>query len=296
MDLLASLSTPPPTNTPLPSETSWGDQTDATFLGFLDACLEVGPEKCPFANHGNTTDELVAVWEQIIWDMKFDMLPYSDPESGVGGYIEYNSLMYFVHQGLYRPQAYQNMSVALDALVRRDPLTYLTATAPKATDPDAPADPAPATTAVYGIRCGDKQTDAQTLEDFYPWVDKAKATSKWFYGFGLGPNALLCAHWKSHAKEIFDGPFEGIKTKNPLLVIGNRFDPVTPVVSAKKVSAGFEGSYMLEINSFGHTSIVRGSESDCAFDVIKSYLADGTLPEDEGKVCETNQKLTEQFL
>jgi pimeloyl-ACP methyl ester carboxylesterase len=276
-----------------PIELEWNDYTDDTFTGVLEACLEVGPEKCALANQGSTLDELVAVWEQLIVDMKFNPLPWSIPSLEAGGFIEYNSLMYYVHQSLYRPRGYQNLTAAIDALVRRDALTWLTLTLDLTVpDPNAPTDPAPATLAVFGIRCGDKQTDADELSDFYPWVDKSKKKSKWFYGFGLGVNALLCGQWKMPAKERYSGPFENIKTSNPLLVIGNRFDPVTPITSAKNISAGFEDSYLLEINSFGHTSIVRGSESDCAFDVIKGYLADGSLPK-EAKVCETNKKLTE---
>jgi len=42
-----------------------------------------------------------------------------------------------------------------------------------------------------------------------------------------------------------------VKTKNPVLLIGSTYDPVTPIASAHNVSAGFEGSVVLERGGFG---------------------------------------------
>ncbi|KEF53888.1 uncharacterized protein A1O9_10290, partial [Exophiala aquamarina CBS 119918] len=68
-----------------------------------------------------------------------------------------------------------------------------------------------------------------------------------------------------------------VKTKNPVLVVGNTLDNVTPLASARNVSSGFEGSILLERKAFGHTSAAQPSK--CTDDVIADYYAKKIIPE-----------------
>ena len=62
---------------------------------------------------------------------------------------------------------------------------------------------------------------------------------------------MPCARWPlPGARERYDGDFR-VKTKNPVLVVSAVWDPVTPLVSAKNVSSGFEGSVLLQRDGFG---------------------------------------------
>jgi len=49
-----------------------------------------------------------------------------------------------------------------------------------------------------------------------------------------------------------------VRTKNPVLLVGQTYDPVTPMASARNISAGFEGSVVLEVMGFGVST-------DCIF-------------------------------
>lgn len=49
-----------------------------------------------------------------------------------------------------------------------------------------------------------------------------------------------CAQWKLPAKERYDGDFD-VGTRNPVLIINNRFDPVTPLASARNQSSAQRG-------------------------------------------------------
>ena len=53
------------------------------------------------------------------------------------------------------------------------------------------------------------------------------------------------------AKERYTAGFDNIRTKNPFLFVGSPFDPLTPLASARNVSAGFEGSVVLQHNGYG---------------------------------------------
>ena len=59
-----------------------------------------------------------------------------------------------------------------------------------------------------------------------------------------------CAQWKIEPKERYTGDFN-VKTKSPVLFIGNTFDGLTPLVSAKNVSSTFEGSALLTVDGYG---------------------------------------------
>lgn len=95
--------------------------------------------------------------------------------------------------------------------------------------------------------------------------------------------AIPCSRWKMRAKERYTGAFENIQTANPLLFVGNTFDPLTPLISAKNASAAFPGSRVLQSNSYGHTSLSQPSL--CIAKWIRSYFTNGTLPSD-GVICE----------
>ena len=325
------------------SELESFDQTDAVFLGLLGTCLQVGPDKCPLATYGNSIDDLVAVWEASLTDIKFNPIPLINggPAIPVSHLIDYDAYLYHIYSNLHRPLDYINISHAIDAVIRRDAPAFIGSTSgggpvipitPSSEDggPNYPVnDTAPLTRALFAIRCGDKRSGAATLQDFFPGVGAAEKKSKWFSGFGLGQNALLCAQWQFMAQDRYAGGFDGIETAVPVLLVGNTLDPATSIVSAKNMSAAFEGSGLLEINGYGvsfyvlegvrpkvtslfaslllhlslliltflssptkHTSLVGGSESTCASNALRAYLSNATLPAD-GSICETNKKLAE---
>lgn len=69
-----------------------------------------------------------------------------------------------------------------------------------------------------------------------------------------------CAEWPWAAKERYGGPWEGIKTKTPLLFVGNTWDPATPIDSAWVMQKGFVDSVVLEQRGFGVSLFRCGSD------------------------------------
>lgn len=64
------------------------------------------------------------------------------------------------------------------------------------------------------------------------------------------PLSMIATQWKLEAKERYTGDFR-VKTKHPMLVIGNTYDPTTPLRSARNISESFEGSVVLEHGGYG---------------------------------------------
>lgn len=74
---------------------------------------------------------------------------------------------------------------------------------------------------------------------------------------------------------------KSIKTANPLLILSTTYDPVCPLNYAKLALAAFEGSQIVEVEGYGHCSLAIPSK--CAVQHIRSFLYNGTVPENYTK-------------
>lgn len=98
----------------------------------------------------------------------------------------------------------------------------------------------------------------------------------------------VCHVWPFESAERYQGPFEGIETKFPVLFINPTWDPITPLVSAQNSSATLVNSVLLEHRGKGHCS--DSQPSLCTSQAMRDYMVDGTLPSD-GSTCEPNMPL-----
>ena len=79
----------------------------------------------------------------------------------------------------------------------------------------------------------------------------------------------------------YTGPFNR-RSANPVLVVGNTFDPATPYHGAVTVAGFLPNSALLTVHGWGHTSLFL---SACADEAITRYLVDRQTPA-PGTVCE----------
>ena len=254
--------------------------SDDTLEGFVDACFD-NPTKCPLALIADSPDAaleaIVGLFEKLKTEPLLIPVEGSDPVP-----ITFSVVNSLVLSLLYRHNDYQTLAALLVAAIAED----VDALNAALSGGGVSAIPQQAE-AVMGIRCGDKVPRADELSDLDALDDEFDAASKYFSGFARGYYVYACAQWAFEAKERYDGDFRA-STASPILFIGNTYDPVTPLASAKNMSAGFEGSVVLQHDGFGHTSIAQ--TSNCTNEAIARYFADGTLPED-GTVCEVNDPL-----
>ncbi len=89
-----------------------------------------------------------------------------------------------------------------------------------------------------------------------------------------------CAFWSARSSEKWTGPWNST-TQQPILVIGNRFDPATPYTNAVRVNKLLPNSTLLTLNGVGHTSI---GTSICVTAAVSQYLLTETTP-NPGTVC-----------
>ncbi|KAI5924261.1 TAP-like protein-domain-containing protein [Camillea tinctor] len=250
---------------------------DGAFEHFLSACLE-NRENCALARNFTNVDELTAAMDKLFETLKYEPIPVWQLLAS----IDYSAVKTTILSALYRPRSWPQLATTLNGLIDRNGtefvLQYLV--------PSAPTIPREAE-AILGIRCGDKSVRTSDQSDMEPVLEEFFQSSKWFGDFAFGWYSAVCAQWPMTARERYIGDFN-VRTANPMLFIGNPFDPVTAFKSAQNMSTSFEGSVLLQHDGFGHTSLA--DPSNCTDAYIKNYFEEGTLPE-PGSVCEPNAPL-----
>ena len=134
----------------------------------------------------------------------------------------------------------------------------------------------------YGVWCSD------SLNPRYPaaWSVAAHAAdSKWpYFGRAWIWGSSICAQWPGHDADRYLGPFTK-KSANPVLVIGNRYDPATRYEDAVSTSKILGNARLLTVSGWGHTSLFS---STCADNTASAYLLTGALPK-AGTVCKPDE-------
>ncbi|KAK2748950.1 hypothetical protein FQN57_007233 [Myotisia sp. PD_48] len=246
----------------------WTD-SDKVFSAIFSHCIEAGPDRCALAGRNATAAEL----EQSIWDLLYKIKEQPIPVGNA--VLDYSTLKMMLAEALYTPDHWPSLTKNLAALLDGDVPEAWRNVFSLIGEPEI-------LISLYGIHCGEKRVRAASLDEFLPAVDKLSRISRIFGD--LLSIAIACSHWKIEAKERYTGDFQ-VKTKNPVLFIGNTFDGHTPLVSAYNVSSGFEGSVVLEVNGYGHGSVALPSK--CTLETVSKYWEDGTLPDPE-TVCKVD--------
>ncbi|KAJ4305782.1 hypothetical protein N0V90_001314 [Kalmusia sp. IMI 367209] len=261
---------------------------DLALERFLESCIKAGPDVCPLAKHNATVSSLTSRIHNLVERVKTEpILMGSNVTSDLVGPGE---VMNVLNNGLRITQAYApSIAAWFDAIFRRNLTAYHKARAVLFAGDEA-AGPFGNVAGIntIAIRCADSTFRADELDGAVrSRIEKLHAMS-YLFGDTYGSTYLVCSQWKMKGKEQYTGDYKA-KTKKPMLIIGSPYDLRTPLVSAKNVSAGFEGSVVLQHNGLGHT--VMYSPGQCAIQAVRNYFNDGTLPaEGRGEWDEWDRK------
>jgi pimeloyl-ACP methyl ester carboxylesterase len=213
--------------------------TDAVFAGFFSGCL-ADPSHCALSKDGKTADELSQKAYSLLYQLKYHPLVTGPNISS--GYIDYGILKGATKQALYKPTFWLVLSIMLHELLQGNATAALLASGKAIFPSNGPG-------AFYGIRCSDSPLRSKDLDSLESLLDAFYAKSKLF-GDILPVQVVTCAQWPFVAKERYSGSWE-VNTKNPVLFIGNTYDPFTPLISARNASAGFKNSVVLQHDGYG---------------------------------------------
>lgn len=278
-------------------------------------CFEAGPERCPL--YVSTSPEAIeARFTSIMLSLKTDPIAVPLSDSLGPEVVTYGDVHLSLLGGLYMPFALAEQlwdmlrtvelrnttHPKLVGFAKRKQAALSPATYPGlGTSCDSAAGAGDIDTclpyhawagAFLTVSCMDANGGPSNLtrETFNAFRAKLASQSRW-----ISPtwtrNRLACEGftirpaWRpefSFEKQEWDN------TSHPLLIIGNTYDPATPLMNAHRVSSElFPGSVVLQQDSEGHCS--HGTPSMCTAKVLRRYFQTGELPQ-PGTICQPDKK------
>ena len=90
-----------------------------------------------------------------------------------------------------------------------------------------------------------------------------------------------CASWPARSTNRYTGPWTAT-TPNPILLVGTRYDPNTPLANAQLAERRLGNAVLLTHDGYGHLS--HADPSRCVVDAVGHYFVSLTTPR-RGTVC-----------
>ncbi|OBZ74766.1 hypothetical protein A0H81_05697 [Grifola frondosa] len=122
------------------------------------------------------------------------------------------------------------------------------------------------------------------MDDVFNAIVNITRTTSPMFGAWWPVGPFYCPFWPVRAVERYTGPFNS-SLANPILVIGNTDDPITPFEGAQTVADLLgDKATLIRQNGFGHSSFA--GYSSCVIDIVRAYMENGTLPLGDDTVCD----------
>ncbi|KAF2162728.1 hypothetical protein M409DRAFT_26965 [Zasmidium cellare ATCC 36951] len=258
--------------------------TDAVLDNFFSSC-EARPEICNLTMLDTSQQSL-----RQQFNNKLDKLQKDGPDASFSPLLRYETLVSSVLATLKSHARWPQTATLLYAILSDNKALYTKLSSASAESASGTPQAFPGVSAnsfgeiTSAIRCSDVLTripdpaaDVELAKPFFP-------QSRFEGGLLVAETHIPCMLWPFKAKEQYTGNFD-VKTKNPILVVSNIYDPITSLDAALNASATFHGSGLLVQDWYGHVSTTGVSK--CMASHLRDYFANGTLPE-RGTVCEAD--------
>lgn len=93
------------------------------------------------------------------------------------------------------------------------------------------------------------------------------------------------ASWPVRKTDRYTGPWRA-RTPNPILLVGTRLDPNTPLAGARRAARLLGHAILVNHDGYGHVS--SSDPSACVDQAVTRYLVDLTTPA-RGTVCRADR-------
>ena len=247
----------------------------ATLDEFFRLCDDAGPAGCAFA--GDAALRFAALAERL----RAEPIEITDPETGETFPFTYADLIDVTLGAMFNSPSWPELAEFL-SFVEAEAGPAALGKALRAFTPDGGREqPIPYENFVEGFP-GVICSDSINPDDHSYWSRAGIEADERFGYFGRAWTwvSSACAVWEGFDQDRYLGPFNR-RTRNPLLVVGNRFDPATRYEGAQIVHDLMPGSSLLTVEGWGHTSTFL---SLCADRAVSRYLLSRATPP-EGTTC-----------
>jgi pimeloyl-ACP methyl ester carboxylesterase len=250
---------------------SSGSDTDLVFEKFLSLCQQAGPLHCKLAG-GDVTARV----NKLLARLRQGPIPA--PRAPAPHELRYGDLLIGLWTSLGGPSHWPQLADDLNQAADGDGSNLAISFSQQRTGIQQSLISATA------LQCADKPLLPLGSVLTWPQVMQ-RLTATNFLGTVEGWWLWApCASWQARSSERYTGPWTAT-TANPILVIGNRFDPRTRYANSVVASQRLGNAALLTLEGYGHTSDV--DPSACIDEAVTNYLITKTTPP-TGTVCQPN--------
>jgi pimeloyl-ACP methyl ester carboxylesterase len=250
---------------------------DRAFYGFLSLCESAGPVRCGLAGHGPVAPRVEALFARL------RRAPIPAPGSPDGELTYGDALSAIIVYMSNSPGSWPELAAAINSAAEGDG-SELAKASGLLTTSFSSTRTAPGLPAV-GLTCADSPAH-QGPQAWRSVVDRLTRVS-FIYGPVLSWwRWAPCASWPARSTDRYTGPWDA-KTKNPILVIGTRFDSNTPYADARRTARRLGNAVLLTHDGYSHTS--PNDPSACVKRSTTAYLIRLVTPP-AGTICPSDRE------
>jgi pimeloyl-ACP methyl ester carboxylesterase len=261
-------------NLPVTTRLRVDEGAQATLNEFFRLCDQAGVAECPFGNAAASkfdflVDHLRTAPVHMIdptkgpFDLTYDRF-ISTVISALASSSEWSSLASALNE-IHGTISNSSVYTALRAGIA---FSALTAAADGTPSPDDLTHAAQQ----FAVMC----SDSINPDNHAAWslAGETAETNIGIFGRFAAWQSSPCAVWQGNDPDRYLGPFTQMTTE-PILIVGNRFDPITPYEGALQTHSLLPNSTLLTLEGWGHTSLLLSS---CVDQAVSSYLLTSEIP------------------
>ena len=249
--------------------------TDEAFAQFLATCETAGPQQCALAGHGPVAPRVEAMFERL------RHTPLPAPNATPPGTLSYNeALAPLKYAILGHPILWPLAAGALELAIEGDGSAVK-----DAANFDTSEEFHRLVEPGQAITCADSpaRRDAQDWPRVIEQLTRISRIGGAPMGWGMG---AACASWPARSDDRYTGPWNAT-TRTPVLLINTRYDPNSPLASARRVEHLLGNAVLLVHEGYGH---LNGSDpSTCVTRATGRYLV-GLVTPAPGTVCTSDRR------
>ncbi|THH28991.1 hypothetical protein EUX98_g5194 [Antrodiella citrinella] len=253
----------------------WLVSSENNYDQFVDGCSATGRPACPLARHKGENPSLIKDRiESFINELYYNPLPV--PHARLPGVLTSGRARGYVQLLLQRPITWPKAAFDIASAINGDGSFILNAMEPNMyRDLERSA-----------VSCNDNPPFALANVRPEDVVDELlyvyQNVSHFVFNVVTAEPDAGCQFWPVTPPERFQGPWNNTLS-NPILVLSNTEDPVTPMDSALKVQDLLgESARLLLQDGPGHVTLAL--PSFCTASHVQAFFSNGTLPP-KGTVC-----------
>lgn len=254
---------------------------DAIFAGFFDECVK-DDDACKLSSFGQTGKEIQRNVTDFLAQLKDNGPMPVYINSTIFGTVSYDSLYRGIFGAMYNSKRWYSLADSLAQLMSGNGTAALLAY------PDHdPSDDGDVLMNEHNrfVSFNDRPSGHPTWpDDRYEVLRIASGAQKympWMAGNVAG--TMYISQWRVPKTHSFK-PRRGVDTRHPMLVMSSTYDPVCPLASAKRARETFNGAKLIEVKGLGHCALSQPSR--CAAKLLRAYMVNGTMPEEDHTQCE----------